>query len=94
MVCYKVPFGFSDDILLFDAGYEVEPAVETIGSIIFSTIGESTSADPSKIPAPDTLDSSTVDREGFKTADVIVGLVPVAGLLPPEVSVLFSLAAL
>lgn len=53
---------------------EVEVGATDMGSNVFSTIGESTIAEPFNIP--DALASSTVDREGFKTAGATVGLLP------------------
>jgi hypothetical protein len=89
-VCYNVPFDFPEGILFFNTGSDIGPAEETMGSIDFSTIGESTIADPSNIPCA--FASSIVESEGFKTAGATVGLLPEDGLL--DVSVFFILAAL
>ena len=90
-VCYNEPLDFVDNgILLFTVGPEVGPAKEVVRGSTFSDIGESTNADPSITPCA--LTSSIVDRDGFKTAGVTVGLPPDADLFVPEASDFFILA--
>lgn len=52
----------------------MEVGAEDMGSSVFSTMGESTIAEPSNTPGA--LASSTVDSEGFRTAGGMVGLLP------------------
>jgi hypothetical protein len=91
-LCYNAPLIGADDTLFFDAGSDVGAVAEARGSTVFSIIGESTIAEPSN--TPEAFASSTIDKEGFKTAGATVGLLPDDGLFEVEVSVRFILAAL
>jgi hypothetical protein len=63
-----------------------------MGSSVFSATGVSTTTDPSNIP--DALASSMVDSDGFRTAGMTVGLLPVDGFFAAASLSFLALAAL